>query len=122
MVNVHFTKVVKVMIMITIMRIVMKIMISSSQKQPPEVICKKGVLRNFTIFTGKHLYQGLFFNKVAGLLKNSFFIEHLSWLLLTAADHYFHYDSHDRYHYHHFHYFHFVFFQKKLNSHFPTLL
>ena len=28
---------------------------------------KKGVLRNFTNFTGKHLCQSLFFNKVAGL-------------------------------------------------------
>ena len=28
---------------------------------------QKGVLRNFTKFTGKHLYQSLFFNKVAGL-------------------------------------------------------
>ena len=27
----------------------------------------KGVLRNFAKFTGKHLCQGLFFNKVAGL-------------------------------------------------------
>ena len=33
----------------------------------PEVFCKKGVLRNLTKFTGKHLFQGLFFNKVAGL-------------------------------------------------------
>ena len=33
----------------------------------PEVFCKKGVLRNFTKFTGKHLYQSFFFNKVAGL-------------------------------------------------------
>ena len=33
----------------------------------PEVFCKKGVLRNFTKFTGKHLCQSLFFNKVAGL-------------------------------------------------------
>ena len=32
-----------------------------------EVFCKKGVLRNFTKFTGKHLCQSLFFNKVAGL-------------------------------------------------------
>ena len=31
-----------------------------------EVFCKKGVLRNFTKFTGKHLCQSLFFNKVAG--------------------------------------------------------
>ena len=28
---------------------------------------KKGVFRNFTKFTGKHLCQSLFFNKVAGL-------------------------------------------------------
>ena len=28
---------------------------------------KKGVLRNFTEFTGKHLCQSLFFNKVAFL-------------------------------------------------------
>ena len=32
-----------------------------------EVFCKKGVLRNFTKFTGKHLCQSLFFNKVVGL-------------------------------------------------------
>ena len=32
-----------------------------------EVFCKKGVLRIFTKFTGKDLYQSLFFNKVAGL-------------------------------------------------------
>ena len=32
------------------------------QKQPPEVFCKKGVLENFTKFTGKHLCQSLFFN------------------------------------------------------------
>ena len=31
-----------------------------------EVFCKKGVLRNFTKFTEKHLCQSLFFNKVAG--------------------------------------------------------
>ena len=36
-------------------------------KQPPEVLCKKGVLRNFAKFTGKHLCQSFFFNKVAGL-------------------------------------------------------
>ena len=28
---------------------------------------KEGVLRNFAKFTGKHLFQGLFFNKVVGL-------------------------------------------------------
>ena len=37
------------------------------KKQPPEVFCKNGVLRNFAKFTGKHLYHSLFFNKVAGL-------------------------------------------------------
>ena len=33
----------------------------------PEVFCKKGVLRNFATFTGKHLCHGLYFNKVVGL-------------------------------------------------------
>ena len=58
----------------------------------------KAVLRNFTKFTGKHLCQSLFSNKVAGLRpealaqvfpsefcqisNNSFFTEHLRWLLL----------------------------------------
>ena len=32
----------------------------------PDVLCEKGVLRNFAKFTGKHLCQNLFFNKVAG--------------------------------------------------------
>ena len=27
------------------------------QKQPPEVFCKKGVLKNFATFKGKHLCQ-----------------------------------------------------------------
>ena len=31
------------------------------------MFCKKGVLRNFEKFTGKHLCQSPFFNKVAGL-------------------------------------------------------
>ena len=68
----------------------------------PEVFCKKGDLRNFV----KHLCQSLFFNKVAGLnpaillkerlaqvfycefyeiSKNTFFTEHLRWLLLNGA-------------------------------------
>ena len=33
----------------------------------PEVFCKKVVIRNFAKFTGKHLCQGVFFNKVVGL-------------------------------------------------------
>ena len=32
----------------------------------PEVLCKKGLLKHFAKFTGKHLCQGLIFNKVAG--------------------------------------------------------
>ena len=59
----------------------------------PEVFCKKGVLRNFTKFTGKHLCQSLFFNKRETLaqvfscefcetLRTPFFIEPLWWLLL----------------------------------------
>ena len=36
------------------------------QKQPPEVFCKIGVLKNFAKFTGKHPCQSFFFNKVAG--------------------------------------------------------
>ena len=40
---------------------------SKNQKQPLEVFCKKGVLKNFGKFTGKHLHQSLFFNKVVGL-------------------------------------------------------
>ena len=35
---------------------------------------KKGVLRNFAKFTGKHLCQSLFFNKVGG---GAFFTEHV---------------------------------------------
>ena len=33
------------------------------QKQPLEVFCKKGALRNFTKFTVKHLCQSLFLQK-----------------------------------------------------------
>ena len=66
------------------------------------MFCKKDALRRFTKFTGKHLCQSLFFNKVAGLLKKglwykcfpvnfvkflrtSFFMEHLQWLLLLMV-------------------------------------
>ena len=37
------------------------------QKQSSGGVLKKGVLRNFAKFAGKHLRQSLFFNKVAGL-------------------------------------------------------
>ena len=42
-----------------------------SQKQPPEVVYKKSVLRNFAKFIGKHLCQSLFFNKVEGSACNA---------------------------------------------------
>ena len=70
----------------------------------PKVFCKKGVLKNFAEFIGKHLCQSFFFNKVAALrpaillkkklrhrcfpvsfekfIRDSFFIEHVWWLLL----------------------------------------
>ena len=69
------------------------------------MFCKRGVLRNLAKFTGKHLRQILFFDKVAGLRpatllkkrlwhrcfpvnfakfsRTTFFKEHLRWLLLT---------------------------------------
>ena len=57
---------------------------NNEQKQPPKVFYKKGVFRNLTKFLGKHLCQGLFFNKVAGLRlqfceisKNTFFTDHV---------------------------------------------
>ena len=37
-----------------------------SQKQPERCSVKKGVLRNFAKFVGKHQSQTLFFNTVAG--------------------------------------------------------
>ena len=36
------------------------------QKHSPEVFVKKVVLKNFQKFSGKHLCQSLFFNKVVG--------------------------------------------------------
>ena len=74
----------------------------------PEVFCKKGVLRNFAKFIGKHLCQSLFFNQVAGLrpatllkkrlwcrcfsvnfakfLRTPFLTEHIRWLLLEVSE------------------------------------
>ena len=40
---------------------------SAFRSSHPEVFCKKGILRNFAKFIGKHQCQSLFFNKVAGL-------------------------------------------------------
>ena len=79
--------------------------ISDSEKnQSPDVFFKKGVLKNFAKFTGKHQCQSLFFDKLQGLglqlyfkkktldqvfscecskiSNNTFLIEHRWWLLL----------------------------------------
>ena len=83
----------------------MKIYKSVLRSSPQRCSMKKVVLRNFAKFTGKHLCQSFFFNKVAGLrpatslkkrlwhrcfpvnfvkfLRTTFFIEHLWWLLLS---------------------------------------
>ena len=73
----------------------------------PDVLCKKGVLRNFGKSTGKHLCQSLYFNKVAGqacnfikkglwhrffpvnfpnFLGTPFLREHVRWLLLVLSN------------------------------------
>ena len=76
----------------------------------PEVFCEKGVVRNFAKFTGKHLCQAFFLNKVAGLrpqlatllkeslchtyfpvnfakfLRTPFLTEYLWWLLLKMVN------------------------------------
>ena len=79
------------------------LVISLFTSNRPKVFCEKGVLKNFAKFTGKHLFQGLVFNKVpktcniikkealaqvfsyefCEVFKNTFFIEHLWWLLLA---------------------------------------
>ena len=42
-------------------------MLTTSGRSRSEVFCKKGFLKDFAKFTGKHLRQGLFLIKVAGL-------------------------------------------------------
>ena len=51
------------------------------EKQQPEVFCvRKGVLRNFTKFTGKHVCQGLFFIKLqASSLKPATLLKKRLW-------------------------------------------
>ena len=83
-----------------------KINASKYRSSRLEVFCRKGVLRNFGNFTGKHLCRGLLYNKVAGLrtvtllkkrfwyrcfpvnfskfLKTPFITENLWWLLLKT--------------------------------------
>ena len=47
-------------------------MLQHIRNSSPEVLCKKGVLKDFLKFTGKHLCLTLFFNKVAGLIVYNF--------------------------------------------------
>ena len=42
------------------------------------MFCKKGIIKSFTNFTGKHLFQSLFFNKVRGLRPATLFKETLA--------------------------------------------
>ena len=76
---------------------------ANGRSSRPEVFYKKGVLKNFAKFTGKHQCQSLFLIKLLAEacnlikkktlaqvfsyefcenLKNTFFIEHLLWLVL----------------------------------------
>ena len=50
----------------------------SKSKCHAEVFCKKGVLKSLTKFTGKHLCQSLFFNKVADF-RNATFLKKRLW-------------------------------------------
>ena len=82
-------------------------MLQKNRSSRLEAFCRKGVLRNFEKFTGKHLYQSLLFNKAADLrtvtllkkrfwyrcfpvnfskfLKTLSIAEHLRWLLLKTS-------------------------------------
>ena len=51
--------------------------LSGLRSNRPDVFCKKGVLRNFAKFRGKHLGRNLFFNKVAGLRPATLFKKRL---------------------------------------------
>ena len=79
----------------------------SVNTQSPEMLCEKGALKNFEIFSRKHLCQDLFFDDATGLelatslkkrpwhmcfacefceiFRNAYFVEHLR----TAAFEYF---------------------------------
>ena len=51
--------------------------IQTCRRSRPEVLCIKGVLRNFTKFTGKHLCQSLFFNKIANPMPKKETLAHM---------------------------------------------
>ena len=52
-----------------------KVELSVNRNSRQRCSMKKGVLRNFRNFTGKHLHQSLFFNKVIGLMQACNFIK-----------------------------------------------
>ena len=60
-----------------------KYMKGNVQKQPPQVFYKKGVLKNFVKFTGKHLCQSLFLKKLPA--KTCKFFEILKKLCATTS-------------------------------------
>ena len=49
------------------LRSIYMLLLTKIRSSLPEVFYKNGVLRNFAKFTGKHLCQSIFLNKVAGL-------------------------------------------------------
>ena len=53
----------------------------SIQKRPPEVFCKKAVLKKFAKFTEKHLCFSVNFGK---FLRTPFLKERRQWLLLSV--------------------------------------
>ena len=80
-------------------------LVTNLQKQSRGMFCKNGVLKNSAKFTGKHLCQSLFFNKVADwvlqfylkwyrcftmnfakFLRSPLLTEHLRWLLLNLGN------------------------------------
>ena len=52
----------------------------------PEVFCNKGVLRNFSKFTGKRLCQSLFLSFFFFIMCFPVLTEHLCWLLLKIFE------------------------------------
>ena len=64
------------------------------QKQPPEIFCKKAFLKNFAIFTGKHLCWSLFLTKLqvlrsATLLKRDSNTSVFLWIYCEILKNYF---------------------------------
>ena len=61
-------------------------MFSNYRSSRPEVFCKKGFLRNFVKFTGKHLCQNLFFSEAAGLITFLYSLKTSENLTLRFSD------------------------------------